>query len=407
MRVWRSPLLFLWSLSAFAERELGEEDVARASSRADRIRGALLGALTSDALCLGSHYEYDAGAIRQAYAVSDGASAGEQTFGYMAPGERMGGTTHGVGWGRRNYHPGQKKGDQTDYGEYNMLNLEYLAKRSANNAIDRPIDLDDYVGTWKKRLGSDAWGAWRCTMTKQALEQTQRGVRPQQLGGNSNAMAMRSAAVFGVFRDEDLAARASDTLMFTHKHPHALIGGEFFTRVAHKIVFGDGVTPATALRTTCAEMGAQGSGSLASFVKAQCDKGFAKFEEVQGGGALSEQPAAVVDDLAMTSMARLWDVGKSEPIKVGKASPTEGTMPSVIYMLLKYEKQGLAAAARANALVGGDSASRAVAIGMVLGAYYGAEGGLPGDLKRGLNHWKRAERLLDRLPLVQDAKEEL
>lgn len=29
-----------------------------------------------------------------------------------------------------------------------------------------------------------------------------------------------------------------------------------------------------------------------------------------------------VDDLALTSMARLWDVGKSEPIKVGKASPT-------------------------------------------------------------------------------------
>ena len=31
-----------------------------------------------------------------------------------------------------------------------------------------------------------------------------------------------------------------------------------------------------------------------------------------------------VDDLALTSMARLWDVGRSEPIKVGKASPTEG-----------------------------------------------------------------------------------
>ena len=28
---------------------------------------------------------------------------------------------------------------------------------------------------------------------------------------------------------------------------------------------------------------------------------------------------AFVDDLAATSMARLWDVGKSEPIKVGKA----------------------------------------------------------------------------------------
>lgn len=43
-----------------------------------------------------------------------------------------------------------------------------------------------------------------------------------------------------------------------------------------------------------------------------------------------------VDDLAATSMARLWDVGKTEPIKVGKASPTEGTMPTSIYIILKY-----------------------------------------------------------------------
>ena len=62
-----------------------------------------------------------------------------------------------------------------------------------------------------------------------------------------------------------------------------------------------------------------------------------------------------VDDLALTSMARLWDVGKSEPIKVGKASPTEGTLPGAVYFIVKYDN--LAAAARANAEVGGDSAS--------------------------------------------------
>ena len=73
-----------------------------------------------------------------------------------------------------------------------------------------------------------------------------------------------------------------------------------------------------------------------------------------------------VDDLALTSMARLWDVGKSEPIKVGKASPTEGTLPGAVYFIVKYGELG--AAARANAEVGGDSASRAVAIGAVLGA---------------------------------------
>ena len=67
--------------------------------RADRIRGVYFGALVADALCLGSHYEYDALKIRKAY-------NGTTIERYMGPGEHMGGSTHGIGWGERNYHPG-------------------------------------------------------------------------------------------------------------------------------------------------------------------------------------------------------------------------------------------------------------------------------------------------------------
>merc|ERR1711865_515701 len=92
---------------------------AYGASTTEQIEGAFFGSLVADALTLGSHYEYDAPTIKKAY----GGTISE----YMAPGEQMGGTTHDVGWGRRNYHPGQKKGDQTDYGEYTILMLEYLA----------------------------------------------------------------------------------------------------------------------------------------------------------------------------------------------------------------------------------------------------------------------------------------
>ena len=53
----------------------------------------------ADALTLGSHYEYDAVKIKAAY------NGDIQRF--MAPGEEMGGETHGVGWGARNYNPGR------------------------------------------------------------------------------------------------------------------------------------------------------------------------------------------------------------------------------------------------------------------------------------------------------------
>merc|ERR1712086_331142 len=110
-----------------------------------------------------------------------------------------------------------------------------------------------------------------------------------------------------------------------------------------------------------------------------------------------------VDDLAMTSMARLWDVGKTEPIKVGKARPTEGTLPSSVYIILKYADD-FAAAVKANAMVGGDNASRAVAIGMVLGAYHGLEG-IPAALRDGLNAWKKCDALLGKLPLLRQKSE--
>lgn len=350
----------------------------------DRIRGAYFGALVSDALCLGSHYEYDAKTIKQAY-------GGKTISTYMGPGEKMGGTTHGVGWGRRQYHPGQKKGDNTDYGLYNELILEYLAgRKTASTKGDKSgiIDLKDFVPNfWKKKIESSSWGAWRCTQTKQTLQQVNQGnTNYDQLGGGSNAMSLRSAPLFAVAENEAAAAKASRKAMFTHKNEEAQLGGEFFTRATYQIIH-EGKTPREAFEAVAKQM-------KKPFVTEQLRKGVAKYEEVMD----PKKPLGkeeFVDDLAMTSMARLWDVGKTEPIKVGKASPTEGTMPSSIYIVLKYVNDPVAAF-KANAMVGGDNAARAVAIGMVLGAYHGASG-IPSELKKGLNAWKRSEKLLEKL----------
>ena len=66
----------------------------------------------------------------------------------------------------------------------------------------------------------------------------------------------------------------------------------------------------------------------------------------------------------------------SEPIKVGKASPTEGALPGSLYLALKYQhslEEGLIA----NAGIGGDSAVRGMVVGMLLGAVKG-RAGIPG-----------------------------
>lgn len=296
-----------------------------------------------------------------------------------------------MGWGARNFHggngrgPAKKAGEQTDYGDYNILVLEHLAERP-----DERIDLKHLIPRWQDRLKS--WRAWMCTQTRQTDEQVRQGVPLDRIGGMSNAMAIRHAAAYGAFSTEDDIVHASKTAMFTHRETSALQGGEFFARVTYRIIH-NGLTARQAIDEVAKISG--------PFIQMKVKQAIDKVEEATNAdNALSKEE--FVDDLALTSMARLWDVGKTEPIKVGKASPTEGTLPGSIYFILKYEGD-LAAAVKANAMVGGDNASRAIAIGMVMGAELGVEA-IPQHLGKGhLVEWERCQKLMRALPLLKDA----
>jgi ADP-ribosylglycohydrolase len=241
-----------------------------------------------------------------------------------------------------------------------------------------------------KRL-EQSWGSWICTMTQETYAQVKQGVPTEQLGGISNAMAIRHVAAHAYYETEEELVDVARKSMFTHKDAHALGGGEFFARVTHRVIHG--MKPRKAIEEVAAQMG--------GFIKDKALQAIAKVEEeADPNSALFKE--AFSDDLALTSMARLWDVGRSEPIKVGKASPTEGTLPGAIYFILKYAEQeeGLKGAMQGNAMVGGDNASRSIAIGMVLGAYKGVEA-IPSEWKETFDQWTYCEDLLKKLPLLR------
>jgi len=352
-------------------------------STQSRMKGAFFGAVVADALSLGTHYEYDAKRIRSFYGRIDR---------YYAPGEKTGGQTHGIGWGARNYHggngvgPAKRAGETTDSGDYNILMLEHLA---ATAKKPHRVDLKELIPRWKKSMSS--WRSWKCTMTRQTLQQVEQGAPHSQLGGMSNAMSLRSAAAYGYYDKEEDVVHAARTMMFTHRETTALDGGEFFARVAFRIIH-KGLAPREAIEEVAA--------SSSSFIKQKVKQALDKVAEATDPTRpLSKEEYA--DDLALTSMARLWDVGKTEPIKVGKASPTEGVLPGAVYLIVKH--MDLQAASQANAEVGGDSASRSVAVGMVLGAYQGLEG-VPKKLKDDFVGWDRLNKLMDKLPLIKASR---
>ena len=349
-------------------------------SKQDSIKGAFFSSIVADALCLGSHYEYDAKKIYKAY--------GEKPIEkFMSPGEMMGGMTHGIGWGEQNYHPGKKAGGTTDYGDYNILVLEYLAS-IANPP--KAFDVAEIIPHWMNRL-ENSWGSWICTMTRETYTQVKQNVPTANIGGYSNATAIRHVAAHGYYDDEEVLVDVSKKAMFTHRETHALGGAEFFARVTNRVI--NGAKPRDAIEEVAIQMG--------GFFEDKVRQAIAKFEEEANPESdLSKEQFS--DDLAITSMARLWDVGRSEPIKVGKASPTEGTLPGSVYFILKYQdkEDGLKKALQANAMVGGDNASRGIMIGMVLGAYFGVNA-IPKEWKETLDQWDYCEGLLNKLPLLQ------
>ena len=350
-------------------------------TKQEAIKGAFFGAIVGDALCLGSHYEYDAKKIYEAY--------GQKPIKkFMSPGEMMGGETHGIGWGQRNYHPGKKAGGTTDYGDYNILVLEHLA--TISNEV-REFKVSNIIPHWMNRL-ENGWGSWICTMTKETYSQIKQGIAVESLGGISNAMAIRHVAAHAYYDDEDILVDVARKSMFTHRDVHALGGGEFFARVTHRVINGE--KPSDAIEMVAIKMG--------GFFEDKVAQAIAKYkEESDESSALHKEKFS--DDLAITSMARLWDIGRSEPIKVGKASPTEGTLPGSVYFILKYAERedGLKQALQANTMVGGDNASRAIAIGMVLGAYKGVDS-IPSEFKSTLDDWDYCENLLNKLPLLSN-----
>ena len=372
---------------------------------AARVRVALLASLAGDALALGGHYEYDARVLAAKFNGS--------CTDFAAPG-----SNHGVGWGRANYHPGKTAGDLTDAGDVAVMALEHVAALASARTR---FGFDAFETHWREEITVRGYGS--CNFQSVGREATgcPPGMRPGYLNGGTRrtleavaAAAARGVAPKGEARmalaadvnclvsathflplfllDSDEATLVSDaasTVYLSHRNRDPVAAAAFLARALHRVLHGG--APLRAALQAAADAGGD------AFISQCLANAVAKVAEVEAeGSALGALGAPYADDAACTSMARLWDVGRSEPIKVGKASPTEGALPSALYFALRYE-HSLEAALVANANVGGDSAARAMVIGMLLGAAHGgagAEAVLPARWLEGLRARGRVEALL-------------
>ena len=106
-----------------------------------------------------------------------------------------------------------------------------------------------------------------------------------------------------------------------------------------------------------------------------------------------------IDDVAISSLGAGI---------IGKSGKVDFALPASLYLILKYGRSsggGLMAAAKANVMVGGDSGSRAIAIGMVLGAAESVSA-IPFEYQNSLEHWFQSEKHLRSLPLISELRKD-
>ena len=106
----------------------------------------------------------------------------------------------------------------------------------------------EFLPRWRDALAT--WRSWICTQTRLTYQQVAQGAPVSSLGGNSNAMSFRGAALLGYYDDEDAVADAARKASFTHREATALEGSEFFARVAFRV--SRGAAPREAIQDVAA-----------------------------------------------------------------------------------------------------------------------------------------------------------
>lgn len=275
----------------------------------DRASAAVLASFAGDSLALGAHWEYDAQRLAQTFGRVD-------TLLAPAPGS---------------YHAGKEAGHFTHYGDQALMLLRFLAQAKGFTA-------QPFAEAWQEFMRG--YAGYLDNASKTTMQMFEFGIDEDPAGANSHdlAGAARMAPLLVLPWDsvEDLAAAARAQARVTHSNPQILDSAEFLARAAWHAAMGE--DPAAAMRRAAE----------------------AEYQSAPVGQWL----ALGLDSAAKDTVAAIGAFGQSCHV--------ESAFPGVVHLIAKYPGD-LEACLVECVMAGGDSAARAMAAGMVLGAALGPE----------------------------------
>ena len=303
----------------------------------DNAKAMILVSFAADALSLGVHWIYNTNVIDKKWG---------RVEEFIKP-------------ERPTYHPTKDLGEFTHYGDQTLLLLKSIADSSG-------FDLNHFARSWREFFNS--YEGYFDGATKATLENFAIGKGPTDAGSDSDdlAGAARIAPLVLCYRNDlkklTTAARAQTAL--THNHRHVVESAEFFGRVVWHVLRGE--TPTAAIKQTL-------------------KNGFERdpyLKWVTGG----------LDSVESDTRQAMLDFGQMCEV--------EAAFPCVVHLIAKYQdnlKEGLIE----NAMAGGDSASRGLIVGMILGAHLGIDA-IPQKWLSELKSYQEIVDLMDQISRNMD-----
>ena len=298
----------------------------------DKRKAMVLASFAGDSLALGVHWIYDTEELRQNYG---------RVTSFVDPSPEM-------------YHPNRKKGEFTHYGDQTYVLLESIAERGH-------FDPEDFSSRW--RSFSENYDGYIDQATRSTLRNYTLGKSWRQAGSTSGDLAGVSRIAPLVYRYyeeiDTLVETAKVQTSITHNNPVVIQASEFFARCTYQVLHG--TAPVQSMRRTIAEF----------FADSDLYRMFA-------------EAMRTIEEDTVPAIA-----------KMGQGCDVTDAFPSVVHLIAKYQ-DNLKEALIECVMAGGDSAARALIVGMVLGAHLGLES-IPQEWLSELKAKEKIEELLNRI----------
>ena len=278
-------------------------------SARERYAGVLYGSLVADSLALGAHWIYDQDEIVK----------------------EVGRVTELRAAARQDYHPGKDAGAQTHYGDQTLVLMESLETCGGN------FVMDDFARRWRNFWNESK--AYRDHATKETLAHLDAGAGLTRAGSDSTELggAARIAPLLVALRQEDqptiIAAVRAQTAL-THATPVVIDTAEFIAHTVFLLLRGVSIPSA-----------------------------------LQMSAALPLKALKVEPFLQQAEAVRALPTAEAV-LKLGQSCALEKALPSVFVILLQHGTN-LETVLIENVMTGGDSAARALVLGIILGAAHG------------------------------------